>query len=82
MGSGKMEKQLILVPLAAKQVREIQDLESWVEPSIWTIRMLAALVTGVKGGKWYKKWPNTYFSKLGLFSLTAARDAASQSAQR
>ena len=53
MGSEKMEKRLILVPLAVKQVREIHDLESWVEPSIWTQRMLTALVMGVKGGKWH-----------------------------
>ena len=26
---------------------------SWVEPRIWTERMLAALAAGVKGGKWY-----------------------------
>ena len=26
---------------------------SWVEASVWTQRMLSALVTGVKGGKWY-----------------------------
>ena len=26
---------------------------SWVEASVWTERMLSALVNGVKGGKWY-----------------------------
>jgi len=26
---------------------------SWVEPRVWTERMLAALARGVKGGKWY-----------------------------
>ena len=26
---------------------------SWVEPQVWTGRMLAALIEGVKGGKWY-----------------------------
>jgi RNA-directed DNA polymerase len=26
---------------------------SWTEPTVWTRRMLAALETGVKGGKWY-----------------------------
>jgi RNA-directed DNA polymerase len=26
---------------------------SWVEPRVWTERMLAALEQGVKGGKWY-----------------------------
>jgi RNA-directed DNA polymerase len=26
---------------------------SWVEATVWTKRMLSALVNGVKGGKWY-----------------------------
>jgi RNA-directed DNA polymerase len=26
----------------------------WVEPTVWTERMLAALETGVKGGKWFR----------------------------
>ena len=25
----------------------------WVEAAVWTVRMLAALVNGVKGGKWF-----------------------------
>lgn len=28
----------------------------WVEPSVWTDRMLTALEQGVKGGKWYCVW--------------------------
>jgi len=36
----------------AKQAGETQDRWSWVEPSVWTERMLAALANGVKGGKW------------------------------
>lgn len=41
------------VPARAKQAGETEDRWSWVEPSVWTERMLAALETGVKGGKWY-----------------------------
>lgn len=26
---------------------------AWVEPSVWTSRMLRALETGVEGGRWY-----------------------------
>ena len=26
---------------------------AWVEPTVWTERMLTALETGVKGGKWF-----------------------------
>ncbi len=25
----------------------------WVEAAVWTVRMLTALVNGVKGGKWF-----------------------------
>lgn len=41
------------VPERAKRAGETEDRWSWVEPSVWTERMLAALETGVKGGKWY-----------------------------
>src|SRR5882672_7140091 len=37
----------------AKQVGETQDRWSWVEPSVWTARMLTALEQGVKGGQWF-----------------------------
>lgn len=36
-----------------KQGGEAQKRWRWVEPSVWTERMLAALETGVNGGKWY-----------------------------
>jgi RNA-directed DNA polymerase len=41
------------VPEEAKQAGEIQGRWPWVEPSVWSERMLRALETGVKGGKWY-----------------------------
>jgi RNA-directed DNA polymerase len=42
------------VPRAAgKRAGEIRDRWSWVEPQVWTERMLMALEDGVKGGKWY-----------------------------
>src|SRR5215813_477342 len=40
------------VPLRAKQGAEARDW-SWVEASVWTDRMVSALVNGVKGGKWF-----------------------------
>lgn len=40
------------VPGKAKQGQETPDW-TWVEPSVWTVRMLAALSEGVKGGKWF-----------------------------
>ena len=45
-----------------EQPRTVRELErggqirarwSWVEPSVWTERMLEALETGVRGGKWH-----------------------------
>ena len=36
-----------------KQTGEIRSRWEWTEPSVWTENMLAALETGVKGGKWF-----------------------------
>ncbi|MBF0237871.1 MAG: group II intron reverse transcriptase/maturase, partial [SAR324 cluster bacterium] len=33
---------------------------SWVETTIWTERMLAALENGVKGGKWFSLMDKVY----------------------
>ncbi len=32
----------------------------WVEPTVWTERMLTALETGVKGGKWFRLMDKVY----------------------
>jgi RNA-directed DNA polymerase len=37
----------------AKQAGEVRARWAWVEPCVWTERMLTALETGVKGGKWF-----------------------------
>ncbi len=43
-----------LVPETAKQGAEARSSGwEWVEATVWTERMLAALGNGVKGGKWY-----------------------------
>ena len=54
------ETKPTLVPQSAKQVGEIHDRWSWVEPSVWTARMLTALETGVKGGKWFSLIDKVY----------------------
>ncbi len=41
------------VPEKAKQAGDIRGRWPWVEPSVWTDRMLMALENGVKGGRWY-----------------------------
>src|SRR5262249_41479334 len=40
------------VPARATQGAEARDW-SWVEDTVWTERMVSALVNGVKGGRWY-----------------------------
>jgi len=58
-----MEEQPTLVPDAAKQVGDIRDRWSWVEPSVWTDRMLTTLEKGVKGGKWFSLIDKVYSEK-------------------
>ncbi len=41
------------VPNEATQAGEIRGRWSWVAPTVWTERMLAALEVGVKGGTWF-----------------------------
>jgi hypothetical protein len=66
-------------------VRQDAEAREWVEASIWTERMLAALENGVKGGKWdsagriMPAWPNAFFAEQGLFTMVEARALASQS---
>lgn len=52
-----------------EQPRAVRELErggqirarwSWVEPSVWTERMLEALEQGVKGGKWHSLMDKVY----------------------
>jgi RNA-directed DNA polymerase len=64
------EDTLAGVPEGAKQARETQWRWNWVEPSVWTDRMLAALEHGVKGGKWFSLIDKVY----SLDNLYAAAD--------
>lgn len=48
------------VPLAAKQAGSIPDRWSWVEPTVWTERMLTALDKGVQGGVWFSLMDKVY----------------------
>jgi RNA-directed DNA polymerase len=41
------------VPHGARRAREIRTRWGWVEPTVWTERMLTALDEGVQGGVWY-----------------------------
>ena len=53
------EKKPAGVP-EAKQAGETQRRWRWVEPEVWTERMLSALDEGVKGGKWYSLMDKVY----------------------
>ena len=53
MKEGPTEKKLATVPSGARRAREPRDRWCWVEPSVWTERMLTALENGVKGDRWY-----------------------------
>jgi RNA-directed DNA polymerase len=53
------------------QAGEIQTRWSWVERSVWTDRMLAALETGVKGGRWFSLMDKVYAER----NLQAAWEA-------
>jgi RNA-directed DNA polymerase len=47
------EEQPAAVSEETKRSGEILRRSCWVEPRVWTMRMLTALEQGVKGGKWF-----------------------------
>ena len=47
------EHEPMSVPEGAKPIGDVRARWAWVEPSVWTERMLAALEQGVKGGVWF-----------------------------
>ena len=51
--AGQTEGKPAAVLEVAKQAGEIRARWAWVEPSVWTERMLTALEQGVKGGVWF-----------------------------
>lgn len=59
------------VPGRAKQAGESEGRWSWVEPSVWTERMLTALDEGVKGGRWFSLMDKVY-SQRNLRSAFAS----------
>jgi RNA-directed DNA polymerase len=48
------EQQPSAVPETAQQGGDIRARWAWVEPAVWTERMLATLETGIEGGKWFR----------------------------
>ncbi len=75
------------LPARATRDGETLLLWGWVEPTVWTERMLTALDNGVKGGKWFsliehQRRPNSSFAERGLYSLKTAHALARQSCFR
>ncbi|HYK87340.1 MAG TPA: reverse transcriptase domain-containing protein [Acidobacteriota bacterium] len=73
------EKQPAGVPETATQAGEIRDRWDWVEPSVWTERMLTALEKGVKGGKWFSLVDKVYALanlRAGFAKVKANRGSA------
>jgi len=52
--------ETVLVPAMAKQTETIPAHWAWVDRTIWTERMLAALGNGVKGHKWFSLIDKVY----------------------
>jgi RNA-directed DNA polymerase len=72
------EAEPAAVPAEAKQAGETNDRWSWVEPSVWTPRMLTALEQGVKGGKWFSLIDKVYApdNLTAAFARVAANGGA------
>src|SRR5271155_230112 len=68
------------VAVSARTIRtgKTLDLRFWVEPAVWTERMLTALQKGVKGGKWFSLIDKVHpeRSLRAAFSQVAANEGA------
>jgi RNA-directed DNA polymerase len=72
------EEQPPTVPSTAQQGGEIRERWLWVEPEVWTNRMLTALEQGVKGGVWFRLIDKVW-SECNLrasYAKVAANDGA------
>lgn len=66
------------VPREASPAGEIRDRWSWVEPCVWTDRMLTALEQGVRGGRWFSLVDKVYAlpTLRAAFARVKANDGA------
>lgn len=53
MTTSRTETRPVYVPDEASPAGEIRARWAWVDPCVWTDRMLTALEQGVRGGRWY-----------------------------
>src|SRR4029077_20573577 len=70
--------QPVAVPARAIRTGKARDPRLWVEPTVWTERMLAALIQGVKGGKWFSLIDKVHPERTlrAAFSQVAANEGA------
>lgn len=71
------EYQPATVPLA-QQAGEIPSRWRWVQPSAWTVRMLATLEQGVEGGKWFRLFDKVFAERnlWAAFQQVASKKGA------
>jgi RNA-directed DNA polymerase len=60
MKTRQVEDAPVTVSEETRRTGEIRPRWLWVEPCVWTDRMLTALEQGVKGGKWYSLMDKVY----------------------
>jgi RNA-directed DNA polymerase len=72
------EEQPEAVSEKARRAGEILRRWCWVEPLVWTMRMLTALEQGVKGGKWFSLIDKVHPERIlrAAFSQVAANKGA------
>ena len=61
------DKSAIVPP--AQQAEETRSRWRWVEPSVWTVRMLTVLEQGIEGGKWFRLIDKVFAERNLLASL-------------
>lgn len=65
----RREPKPVTVPFAATPAGEPSPIRDWANPCVWTDRMLTALETGVRGGRWHTL-TDKVFSPLNLFAAS------------
>jgi len=76
--SDAKEFRLEAVSERTRRAREILTRWGWVEPTVWTERMLTALDEGVKGGTWYSLMDKVHPERVlhAAYSRVAANAGA------
>jgi RNA-directed DNA polymerase len=73
----RQEHRPATVPMA-QQAGEVRSRWEWVEPCVWTDRMLTTLEQGVKGGRWFRLFDKVFSERnlLAAFQQVAKKDGA------